>query len=461
MSKSLPASFHIKEILRNNRFRLLLPLLFLFCTNLVNAQKDSANGMRYIDNGIIRLGIDLNLGGAITYLSEKGKPNMINNWDWGRQIQMSFYSGPVPYEPEGKKPHKGWTFIGWNPIQSGDVAGNRSRVTEFKRTGNSLYVRCIPMHWPLDNVPGTCTYECRIQLEGNTVKVRSRMVNQRPDHTQYPARGQELPAVYTNAPYHQLVTYTGAEPYTHDTLSIIKNHNLPQNPSIRWAAWQATENWAACVNEDGYGLGIWNEGVQRFSGGYYGDSSFKGGSHDISTGYIAPNSIDILDHNITYDYHYVLIVGTLDAIRNYACKQLPTALPGFHFRNSRLQWYYENTKDRGWPIRGCLEITLNRNAAMISPLIFWKATDASRLLVDAQWPASVKKARIYFSRFSGSAFEDYLDVDVQPGRRQYILPLASIAHYKGAFNGVKILPDPDGKSQEQDLLKVYAIRLLK
>jgi hypothetical protein len=26
---------------------------------------------------------------------------MINSYDWGRQIQMSFYSGPVPYVPEG------------------------------------------------------------------------------------------------------------------------------------------------------------------------------------------------------------------------------------------------------------------------------------------------------------------------------------------------------------------------
>ena len=48
--------------------------------------------MEYIDNGVIKLGVNLALGGAITYLAEsKTGKNIVNNWDWGRQIQMSFY----------------------------------------------------------------------------------------------------------------------------------------------------------------------------------------------------------------------------------------------------------------------------------------------------------------------------------------------------------------------------------
>ncbi len=57
----------------------------------------------FIDNGIIRLGVDLTLGGAITFLSDsKTKENLINNYDWGRQIQMSFYGGPNPFTPKAK-----------------------------------------------------------------------------------------------------------------------------------------------------------------------------------------------------------------------------------------------------------------------------------------------------------------------------------------------------------------------
>ena len=46
--------------------------------------------MSYLDNGVIRLGVDLNLGGAITYLSRSGTgQNLVNSYDCGRQIQMS------------------------------------------------------------------------------------------------------------------------------------------------------------------------------------------------------------------------------------------------------------------------------------------------------------------------------------------------------------------------------------
>ncbi len=67
---------------------------------------DSISKMSYIQNAYIKVGIDLSLGGAITYIADTKKQiNLINNFDWGRQVQMSFYSGPVPYEPGNKKAH--------------------------------------------------------------------------------------------------------------------------------------------------------------------------------------------------------------------------------------------------------------------------------------------------------------------------------------------------------------------
>ncbi|MEY3530623.1 MAG: hypothetical protein RLZ70_1691 [Verrucomicrobiota bacterium] len=76
--------------------------------------------MSYLDNGIIRVGVDLNHGGAIVYLAPKGGRNLINNHDLGRQVQMSFYSGPVPYTEKGQSPSAHWKHLGWNPIQTGD-----------------------------------------------------------------------------------------------------------------------------------------------------------------------------------------------------------------------------------------------------------------------------------------------------------------------------------------------------
>lgn len=424
---------------------------------------DRVEKMSFIENEFIKVGIDLNLGGAITYVSDKKKnENLINNWDWGRQVQMSFYSGPVPFEPDGKKAHKAWTFIGWNPIQSGDVAGNKSKVLAHKNTGKTLYVKCIPMHWPLDNVPGECTYECWIKLDGNAVKVTSRIVNNRPDTVQYQARGQELPAVYTNAPWHRLITYRGDKPFTNDTVSLIANHNFPGDTTIQWASWQATENWAANVDDNDTGLGVWNPGVQSFSGGYYGDSSFKGGSKNIPTAYIAPNSTDILDYNISYDYSYVLIVGNINQIRNYVYKNHTTQLPAYNFKNSRLQWYYQNTIDKGWPIKTGLFIWLKRNATMIGPTDFWNAADAPVLTFKATYPPGVKTAKVYWRTFKGSFNEENSMVFNIIGDNKvhtYKIPLRLAAGYKGIIAGLKIILDAGDENLEDKIVHVNTISL--
>jgi hypothetical protein len=74
---------------------------------------------------------------------------MINSFDWGRQIQMSFYSGPVPYVPEGATVHENWKQLGWNPIQSGDVYKHRSQVTAHRNDGKELYLRFPWLEKPL------------------------------------------------------------------------------------------------------------------------------------------------------------------------------------------------------------------------------------------------------------------------------------------------------------------------
>jgi hypothetical protein len=406
---------------------------------------DSLKSMSYIQNEFIRVGIDLNLGGSITFLSDVKKgENLINNSDWGRQVQMSFYSGPNPFTPNGKEPAPYWRGLGWNPIQSGDYAGKRSRVLVQKNDGKQLYVKCVPMQWPLDNEPGECTFESWITLKGNTVQVRSRLVNNRQDTTQYAARGQELPAVYTNAPYHRLVSYKGNKPFSKDTVSLIKNHNYPKTPSIKWAYWQATEGWAANLNEADYGLGIWNPDAQSYCGGYYGDDTFSGGSKDASTGYIAPLHTEILDHNITYDYRYVLILGSVDEIRDYVYKHTPKRnLPAFVFKKDRQHWILQNTVDSGWPINNGLHIKLQENGALVSPPLVWNAEDASTLTFTAKYPDEVKTAKVYLKRFGERDFKEenaYLfDVKSSANTTTYQIPLAQSKHYTGTFNGIKIL----------------------
>lgn len=351
--------------------------------------------MKYIENGDIRLGIDLSIGGSITYLADTSKDiNLINGYDWGRQVQMSFYSGPQPFEPEGNKPHPNWASLGWNPIQSGDAYENQSKTMEFSSDGQSLYVKCIPMHWPLENEPGHCTFETWVQLEGPIAHIRSRLVNNRKDRTQYEARAQELPAVYTNAPWHRLVTYTGAEPFTQGALEEIPKQET--HPDIfPWSYFKATENWAALLDEQDDGLGVYSPGATKFIGGFAGEPG-AGGPKDNPTGYVSPLHDEILDHNIVYDYEYQLIVGSLDDIRAHVYREHTGPMTCFDFSSTRQHWTYVNATDQGWPIDGQLEVALTEtDAEILSPWGFWNLSDYSHLEITAgfdtgQYTAAIK-----------------------------------------------------------------------
>jgi len=440
----------------------LLCLLLLGSVPFAGAQQaDSLKSMSFLANKQIKVGVDLNLGGSITYIADAQKlENVVNNKDWGRQVQMSFYSGPIPFEPNGKKANPHWIDIGWNPIQSGDVAGNRSKIVAHTNNGRAIYVKCIPMHWPLDNVPGECYYESWITLDGNAVKVHARLINQRPDTTQYPAREQELPAVYTNAPYHRLITYLGNKPFTRDTLTVVKNRNYSGNQDIQFPA---TENWAANVNEDNYGLGIWSEGTERFACGFFGDT-FLGGSKSDATGYIAPNQTEVLDYNIVYDYSYNLILGTVSDIRNYVyshAKKLK--LPAYSFKNSRLHWCYENTTDNGWPIKSELAIKLNPKAVLASPDIYWQAEDAAELIVVAAYTGHVDTAKVYWRKIN-EKFDDSCSMPfrvIADGRfHTYHIRLRNSLFYKGALAGLKIkLNTNNSNNSEGDIVRVRSICL--
>lgn len=415
----------------------------------------------FLENKDIRVGVNLNLGGSITFVSSKQGENLINNFDWGRQIQMSFYGGPDPYMPDGIQPHPFWKSLGWNPIQSGDYAGNRSKVTDYKQSATEIYVKCIPMQWPLDNVPCNCTFESWISLDKNTILVKSRLSNNRKDSTQYKGRPQELPAIYTNAPFTKLVTYTGQKPFQHDTLSWIKNENIPGSGKIDWASWQATENWAASLDSNNWGLGVWQQNVQRFKGGFFGKKGSLGTSSDKPTAYLSPSFDEILDRNITYTYRYVLILGSLEEIRKYVYQHSPKdRLPAYIFSNNRQHWVYQNTTDSGWPIKGFLNIKLSKDAALISPLTFWHATKSQHLIIRAAYKTKAKKGLVYWKLFGDKDFRemDSVEFDLNSDQKfkTYDIPIGKQAAYKGNIIQLKIIPSTD-KQEEGAWIRIQSI----
>ena len=411
----------------------------------------------YLDNGALRIGVNLDLGGAITYLATaRSQLNLINSHDWGRQIQMSHYSGPTPFAPEGKQPHQASASLGWNPIQSGDVYRHRSTVLEHRNDGYEMYTRCTPMQWPLDNDPCECTFESWIRLKDNTVVVRCRLINKRADQTQYPGRHQELPAVYTNGPWYRLLTYQGDKPFTNDALTTIP-------AKFPWLSWAATENWAALVNDDNWGLGIWNPGAFHFIGGFAGKPG-AGGPKDGPTGYIAPLHTEIIDHNIVYEYEYVLIPGSIEEIRRTIYALSPrNAPPAYRFEKDRQHWSYVNAVDTGWPIQGELKVWLQgNNPYLVGPAGFWRADKAPKLYIEAAYRTEQKQARVWWKRHDEPGFSAAKSrtFTIRPDGQYHLyeIVLEASREYRGVITGLRFDPVPTGKAG--DFIRIKSIALV-
>ncbi len=347
--------------------------------------------LRYLENDRLKLGVDLRIGGAVTVLTDKTQQtgNMINSHDWGRQIQLSYYSGPIPFiGPEGQQPRPEWRKLGWNPIQAGSSGGVRSQVTAFERGEDFLRVRCVPMQWPLANVPGDCEFETTWRIKApNALLLEARLTNRRADKTQYlDGREQEMPAIYTNGRWYRLVTYLGDRPFTGGDLSTIVGKG--DGKGWPWSRFLATENWAALVDETGHGVGVHHPGTIWMAGGFHGGDALKGagGPKDNQTGYLAPLARVILDHNIDHRYQSHIMVGSLEEIRAFAVAQERRTLE-WSFANERCGWRYVNASDTGWPINDGLRLRYEADprGEMLIDSVFWRAEDAGALELEASF----------------------------------------------------------------------------
>ena len=396
--------------------------------------------MRFLANEKIKIGVDLEQGGTITYLSPADSDrNIINAHDRGRQIQLSFYSGPQPYGMA----HPAWKNWPWNPIGTGDVYGHASQVLNCTNDGKTLYVKSVPLQWALDNVPGECTFETWITIHGNAAHVRCRLLNHRSDKTQYSAFDQELPAVYTIGKLYRLFSYDGDKPYTHAPARQIENNGPP------WAGWKATEHWAALLDDSNWGLGIVHPGVVSFIGGFHGPPDV-GGPKDDSTGYIAPVRKEILDSNIAYEYQYDLILGSLSEIRASSDSLRPRdRRPDYLFAQDRRHWIYLNAQDGGWPIKGFVRVIMEKDdPQMIGPEQWWDAASAPDLYIRAAFHTKQSRAELFWSvpGQPGFAGERSVSFQIHPDGQfhTYPLHLAGAAGYTGVITGLRFDPIPAG-----------------
>ena len=413
----------------------------------------AAASLLTLNNGVIKVGVDTTYGGAITYLSQSGSTtSLINDFDHGRQVQQSYYSGPDNFHPPGTIQDPNFSPFPWNPVQAGDAFGNPSEVLAYSNANGVVYVKTRTKQWSLQNYPSDCIMEQWTRLDGPAVRVHCKLTNQRSDHTRYPPYDQELPAVYGVGTLCRLFTYTGLAPFTGGALT--------QQPST-WSAaqpWRATENWSAFVNSNDFGVGIHHPDAIKTIGAYNNPPSnpCTGGQKDNNTAYLAPTHSEVLDYNIVYEYDFNLIVGTLTDIRNWVYTHHSDPRPDYSFGTSRRHWYgYGNYGDAG-PPAGFLRQYLNGpDPTLIGPYTAFPASTCPKIYFAARYvmssPPADPVAQLFWQTNSTDFLGDFSEtrsqtVTVIPdGRwRIYSFNVGANAAWSGLISWLRLDPIQSG-----------------
>jgi hypothetical protein len=308
-------------------------------------------------------------------------------------------------------------------------------------------------------------------IDNSVVTVRSRLNNARPDLTQYHVAqwGQESPAVYLNAAFPTLVTYSGTHPFTNDALTVISQP--------KWRDFHATENWAAYVNNYNYGVGVFQAGCNDFNAQFDNFGLSGNGSSDLPFSYMCPAWKDVLDHNISYEFTYQVVVGNLEDIRSYAVNHRPDPRPNYHFEADRQHWYYVNASDSGWPITGHMHVNLfdaskplnQQDPQMISPPTSFQAADVSKLYIYARFnldDATEARGELFWETNNGdTAPEGWLgpyvtgatsfDIINDGKYHLYSVDLAGLPGYSGMISWLRF--DPAGNTHAGDYMDIQYI----
>lgn len=299
----------------------------------------------FIENGKVKIGVDLLWGGALSYLedldsdveavkvdgkikidsnaSERyGKKalsknvNLINRFDPGRLVQQSYYGThgtPEDGYIGGIYMDNQWNY---NPVQGGNQFGESSKIVDVRADGETLYIKCRPLDWSLPAENITPSYmEATYTLVGSRVDASCRFV----DYSGYTPyyTSQEIPAFYCSEPLNRFV-------YCPDGENIAVEPKLIFWPDAGYPKFNSVENWAGFIGEfdDSFGIGVYVEGETQFLAGVFDreNTTSKDPSKDASTSYIAVIKFITFESYKPFSYNFSLTTGNTQEIRETLTK---------------------------------------------------------------------------------------------------------------------------------------------
>ena len=256
----------------------------------------------YLDSGTVRLGVDTEWGGAIREIWFNGE-NVINNYDGGRLLAVSFYDSDRP--PASDHPND----TGWNPTPS-DMYNHVNPILEYSFADNELYTRARYIQWfpddkgggPGDPVPTDIYVETWITFFGTpeTVRISYRLTNEGSEA--HALAGQEFPFAYIRTPFNRYVTYAGDDPWTNGPELV---RDVPSQ-GTGGGLTVATERWAGFVNPSDEGLVLWApQSYGQFSYAFFDNQ----GPEENSTLYLLPRAFLAIALGYSEETQVFLVLG--------------------------------------------------------------------------------------------------------------------------------------------------------
>lgn len=276
-----------------------------------------AGNMGWVDNGVIRVGMDSNAGGAITtvydLIQDGTSINLVDT-----TIQQSYYAGHRVLNPSEQifvPTHAdGWP---WNPVQSENYTGNASPMISFYADGDAIQSECMPLLWDRDDTAQARITQ-RMEPEpniDNAVRVTCTFISQRPldDEWGSPQHtlAQELPVALFNRYVSggpEFIFYNGRNPWTNESLSTIPvNFGVDDLRSSLYPS----EHWVGVRHNGDKVVALYGLGGRTYSSTHKWVGGNKGGSI-----YLSPHNLVTLDRDAVISYRYWVIVGNTGDVRN-------------------------------------------------------------------------------------------------------------------------------------------------
>jgi len=294
----------------NQYLRTRFVLVTFLILSVTNTPPGSAADLMATDNAAVKVGIDREMGGAITWLSSNSYPkNIVNLADPGRLIQQSYYAGKsLDRTDEGQS--KSWSPWPWNPIQGGGVGasgsrGSWARVTVFEKRDETLYSETVPKLWDMADEEADAVMRQWTTIDPKSqhiIHVRCEFQSNRKKGDRWGdavSRHQEVPACYFTRSFSRVKSYLGEGNW--------RDEQTPPGPP--WGRTTPPLDAMAFFNAAGDGVAVYSpEASEHWNFGPHGG----GQSDDPVAGpcmHVAPIVRATLDYDTVLKYQYWLIVG--------------------------------------------------------------------------------------------------------------------------------------------------------